>query len=77
MVMPVDFLHLIVKRAPHDMPHHHLDALGACFAHVFGVSNPGERQRILGQAVEKCCVKFPIDEAGAFPCNWCDMPPVP
>ena len=64
-VEAIDLVDLVVERAAHDQPHHHLDAFGAGLAHVFDVRNAGELLRVLGQIVEEGLVPFAVDQAGA------------
>ena len=66
MVVPIHFRGVLPERAAHHMPHHHFHAFRSGLAHVFGVGDPGERQRILGQIVEERGVELPVDEPGAF-----------
>jgi hypothetical protein len=64
-VEAIDFVDLVVERAAHDEPHHHLDAFGAGLAHVIDVRNLGELLRVLGQIIEEVLVPFAVDQAGA------------
>src|SRR5262245_48075478 len=49
----VDLVDLLIQRAAHDEPHHHLDALGASLAHQFEMREPGELLRVPCEAVEE------------------------
>ncbi len=68
-VEAVDLVDLVVERAAHDEPHHHLDAFGAGLAHVFEMRNLDEPLRILRQIIEERLVPFRVDQAGARPRN--------
>src|SRR5262245_49240333 len=55
----------VVHRAARDQPHHELDAFAAGLAHIIDMRQPGERIRIVDQAIEEGVVPFAVDQAGA------------
>ena len=68
-VEAIDLVDLVVERAAHDQPHHHLDAFGAGLAHVFEMRDARELLRVLGEVVEEGLVELAVDQAGARPAD--------
>src|SRR5262249_36263839 len=68
-VEAVDLVDLVVERAAHDQPHHHLDAFGAGLAHVIDMRDLDELLRVFRQIVEKGLVPLAVDQAGARPAD--------
>src|SRR5262245_60481600 len=53
VVEAVRLAHVVAERTAHREPHHHLDALGAAFAHVLRVREFREARGIVRHAVEE------------------------
>src|SRR5882762_7764313 len=59
-VEAVRLFHVVIERAAHDQPHHHLDTFGARFAHIVDMRDPGEGDRILGEVVQEIPIPLAV-----------------
>jgi len=66
-VEAINLVDLVIERAAHDEPHHHLDALGSRLAHVLHMRNAAELLGILTEVVEEGLIEFAVDQTGAWP----------
>src|SRR5579875_197014 len=66
MIKPVHLVHLVIQRAPHNQPHHQLDALRPAFAHVLNVRYVRQALRVVREPVKELLVPFFVDQAAAF-----------
>ena len=67
MVEAIDFLHVVIKRAAHDEPHHHFYAFRPCLAQIFDMRDADERLGIACEIIEKALVEFLVDQPCARP----------
>ena len=61
-VEAITLMHLLIERAAHDEPHHHLDAFAAGFAQVFDVRNGPRLLAVTDQQVHEHVVPFRSEE---------------
>ena len=60
---------VVIERAAHDEPHHHLDPFGTGLARVLHVRDAGELFRVVAEVIEEVLVPLAVDQAGAVPAD--------